>query len=183
LEQAAVANEAMHANSKAARPEAFATALLGRLDLDTGELEIVNAGHALPFLARDNEVTVLEVPADLPLGLFAGTAYRSTTVPLLPGDRLIIVTDGMLERTAATLDLGAHVRRTRELHPREATRALTDLVVSASGGTLADDAALLILDWHGDHGSPRQTVAGADSDVPEEVEPTGPPVAPSPCDT
>lgn len=178
-----MANEAMHANSKAARPEAFATALLGRLDLDTGELEIVNAGHALPFLARDNEVTVLEVPADLPLGLFAGTAYRSTTVPLLPGDRLIIVTDGMLERTAATLDLGAHVRRTRELHPREATRALTDLVVSASGGTLADDAALLILDWHGDHGSPRQTVAGADSDVPEEVEPTGPPVAPSPCDT
>jgi serine phosphatase RsbU (regulator of sigma subunit) len=174
LEQAAAANEAMYANSKWVEQEAFATALLGRLDLDSGELEIVNAGHALPFLARDNQVTPLEIPADLPLGMFAGAAYRSTTVPLLPRDRLIIVTDGMLERTAATLDLRAHVRRTRELHPREATRALTDLVLDASGGTLADDAALLMLDWHGDHGSPRQTVAGADRDVDKDGTSKGP---------
>ena len=44
----------------------------------------------------------------------------------------------------------------------EATRALADLVIDASGGVLADDAALLVLDWHGDHGEPRSTVDGAD---------------------
>jgi hypothetical protein len=69
----------------------------------------------------------------------------------------------MLERAAASLDLEVHVSRTRDLHPREATRELADLVLAASGGTLADDAALLVLDWHGDHGAPRTTVAGADT--------------------
>jgi serine phosphatase RsbU (regulator of sigma subunit) len=163
LEQAAATNEALLANGCGPEGERFATALLGRLNLRAGELDLVNAGHTAPYLARDGQVNALELPADLPLGLFAGSTYRSTTVPLVAGDRVVIVTDGMLERAAASLDLEAHVRQTRELHPREATRALADLVIEASGGVLADDAALLVLDWHGDHGSPRRTVAGADA--------------------
>jgi serine phosphatase RsbU (regulator of sigma subunit) len=163
LEQAATTNEALIANGCGPDGERFATALLGRLDLRTGELELVNAGHTAPYLARDGSVTLLDLPPDLPLGLFEDTAYRSTTVPLVAGDRLVIVTDGMLERAAASVDLEVHVRRTRDLHPREATRELADLVIAASGGTLADDAALLVLDWHGDHGLPRTTVAGADA--------------------
>jgi serine phosphatase RsbU (regulator of sigma subunit) len=174
LEQATVANEAIHEQTRAPEGEAFATAVLGRLDLDSGDLELVNAGHALPFLARDGQVTALELPVDLPLGMFAGTTYRSKTVSLLPGDRFLIVTDGMLERAAASLDLKFHVQQTRDLHPREATRALTDRVIEASGGTLADDAALLMLDWHGDHGTPRQTVAGADVRVGGDDSSKGP---------
>jgi serine phosphatase RsbU (regulator of sigma subunit) len=84
-------------------------------------------------------------------------------VPLLAGDRLVVVTDGMLERAASGVDLQAHITQTTGLHPREATRALADLVIEASDGVLADDAALLVLDWHGGHGSPRRTVAGADT--------------------
>lgn len=164
LEQAALTNEALLANGCGPDGERFATALLGRLDLPTGELELVNAGHTAPYLARNGGVSMLELPADLPLGLFEGSTYRSTTVPLHPGDRIVIVTDGMLERSAASVDLEVHIRRTRELHPREATRALADLVLEASGGELADDAALLVLDWNGDHGQPRHTVAGADAE-------------------
>ncbi|MDP9434166.1 MAG: serine/threonine-protein phosphatase [Actinomycetota bacterium] len=163
LEQAATTNTALLENGFGVEGEGFATALLGRLDLRTGHLDVVNAGHAAPYLARDGQVDALDLPADLPLGLFVESAYRSTTVPLLAGDRLVAVTDGMLERAAASLDLEAHIQHTRELHPREATRALADLVLEASGGVLADDAALLVLDWHGDHGTPRRTVAGADS--------------------
>ena len=37
--------------------------------------------------------------------MFPDTAYRSTDLVLEPGDRLVLVTDGMLERNAATLDL------------------------------------------------------------------------------
>jgi serine phosphatase RsbU (regulator of sigma subunit) len=163
LEQAATTNDALLANGCGSEGEQFATALLGRLDLRTGGLDLVNAGHTAPYLARDGQVTELELPADLPLGLFADTTYRSTTVPLAVNDRVVVVTDGMLERAAASLDLAVHIRRTRELHPREATRALADLVIAASGGVLADDAALLVLDWHGHHGRPRRTVAGADA--------------------
>ena len=129
----------------------------------SGALDLVNAGHTAPYLARGGAVTSVELPADLPLGLFPGSTYRSTTVPLAAGDRLVVVTDGMLERAAASLDLAGHVRQTHELHPREATRALADLVIEASDGILADDAALLVLDWHGGHGSARRTLAGADT--------------------
>ena len=166
LEQAAMANEALLANGCGSEGEGFATALLARLDLRVGELELVNAGHTAPYLARDGHVSLLELPVDFPLGLFEGSTYRSTAVPLHPGDRMIIVTDGMLERAAASVDLEVHVRRTRHLHPREATRELADLVLAASGGELADDAALLVLDWHGEHGVPRHTVAGADAGPP-----------------
>jgi serine phosphatase RsbU (regulator of sigma subunit) len=163
LELATTTNEALLANGSGPEGERFATALLGRLDLRTGTLELVNAGHAAPYLARDGQVRTLELPADLPLGLFGGTAYRSTLVPLVVGDRVVVVTDGMLERAAAGVDLATHIRHTGQLHPREATRALADLVIAASGGVLADDAALLVLDWHGHHGEPRRTVAGADA--------------------
>ena len=162
LEQAAATNDALLANGCGPEGERFATALLARLDLRTGELELVNAGHTAPYLARDGQVSLVELPADLPLGLFEGSTYRSTTVPLLPGDRVVIVTDGMLERSASALDLEGLVQQTRGLHPREATRALSDLVIEAGGGVLADDAALLVVDWHGEHGTPRSTVAGAD---------------------
>lgn len=166
LEQAAITNEALVANGCGPDGERFATALLGRLNLPTGELELVNAGHTAPYLARNGRVSMLELPVDLPLGLFEGSTYGSTTVPLLPGDRIVFVTDGMLERSAASVDLEVHVRRTRDLHPREATRELADLVIAASGGDLADDAALLVLDWHAHHGQPRRTVAGADTGPP-----------------
>lgn len=166
LEQAQRTNDALLENGCGSEGESFATALLGRLDLRTGELDLVNAGHTAPYLARDGRVRVLDLPADLPLGLFEGSTYRSTTVALAPGDRLVVVTDGMLERAAASLDLEAHVVGTCALHPREATRALADLVIDASGGVLADDAALLVLDWHGQHDRERATVAGADAGPP-----------------
>ena len=166
LEQAATTNEALVLDGGGTDGERFATALLGRLDLRTAELELVNAGHTAPYLSRDGQVRTLDLPADLPLGLFEGSTYRSTTVPLRTGDRIVVVTDGMLERAAAGVDLEVHIKRTAALHPREATRELSDLVLAASGGVLADDAALVVLDWHGSHGLPRRTVAGADVGPP-----------------
>jgi serine phosphatase RsbU (regulator of sigma subunit) len=162
-EQAAEANDAVLEHGAAASVEGYCTGLLARLDLTTGDLELVNAGHAPPYLLRDGAVTMVEVPPDLPFGLFAGTAYASTVLPLRAGDRLVLVTDGMLERNAEDLDLPALITATAHLHPREATRTLTDRVLEATGQALADDATLLILDWHADHGRGRSTHAGTPS--------------------
>lgn len=161
LEQAREANEALLARTTEGL-EGFATGLLGRLDLVTGVLALVNAGHAAPYLLRAGEVTVLDLPADVPLGMFSGTAYRSTDLQLVRGDRLVLVTDGMLERNATRLDLPDLIRQTADAHPREATRALADLVLEATGHALADDATLLIVDWHGHHGEERDTLSGSD---------------------
>ncbi len=143
--------------------EAFATGLLASLSLGDGVLTALNAGHVLPLLARDGEVGVLQLPADVPLGMLPGTRYRSTAVQLRPGDRLLLVTDGMLERNAAELDLTSHILDTRGEHPREAVRYLADAVVAVGGPVLPDDATLLVLDWHGGHTNPRRSRAGADA--------------------
>ncbi len=171
VEQATAANLALHAQVSSTGSEEFATGLLGRLDLCTGTLALVNAGHVPIYLCRAGRVRPISLPVDFPLGLFPDTVYRSTDLPLEPGDRLVLVTDGMLERNAATLDLIAEISHSQALHPREATRRLTDRVLQISGPTLSDDATMLVLDWYGGHGAGRATVAGAD---PRRASPAAP---------
>jgi serine phosphatase RsbU (regulator of sigma subunit) len=158
--QADSANEALleHPGSMG---EDFCTGLLARLDLASGILALVNAGHPLPYLVRDGSVRVIELPEQLPFGVLSSPGYTLTDLQLEPGDRVVLVTDGMLERNATTLDLSALLKMTRALHPRDATRALADMVLDAVGHELADDATLLVLDWNGDHGEERETTAGA----------------------
>jgi serine phosphatase RsbU (regulator of sigma subunit) len=160
--QATAANRAIFEHASVNRAETFATGMLGRLDLSTGTLAMINAGHVSPYLCRDGATAAVVLPVDVPLGMFADTVYQSTDIALQPGDRLVMVTDGMLERDAARVDLITQIARTRSLHPRETTRRLTDLVLALSGGALADDATLMVLDWHGGHGNGRRTTGGAE---------------------
>ncbi|HEX6485842.1 MAG TPA: PP2C family protein-serine/threonine phosphatase [Nocardioidaceae bacterium] len=162
LDQATATNAALADNAVDSGLDDFATGLIGRLDLRTGALELVNAGHVAPYLARDGIVRTVDLPADIPFGLFLETTYNSTLLALEPGDRVVIVTDGMLERNAAGIDLTAAIVETRALHPREAVRALADSVLRATGHDLRDDATIMLLDWHGHHDRERRTVSGAD---------------------
>lgn len=162
LEQARLTNQALAEHAVRSALEDFVTGLVGRLDLRTGSLELVNAGHVAPYLARGALVAPVELPANLPLGLFPETTYRSSRHTLEPGDRLVLVTDGMLERNAAGVDLQAALEDTSSLHPREAVRALADVILEATGHNLNDDATILCLDWHGGHDGDRSTKHGAD---------------------
>ena len=164
LQQAAETNTALADHATSRGLEDFVTGLLARVDLRVGTCEMVNAGHVAPYLARGTDVTALELPADLPLGLFADTDYRSTRVTLRHGDRLILVTDGMLEHSLGPADLLKTIADTRELHPRELVRALADNALEATGHQLSDDATILCLDWHGNHDQERSVVLGADPD-------------------
>ncbi|MEU8422114.1 PP2C family protein-serine/threonine phosphatase [Micromonospora sp. NPDC048835] len=161
-EQADVANTAIaeHANVRGS----YVTAVLGRLDLRTGVCALLNAGHVPPLLVRDGQTEPLRLPGNFPLGMFTEAGYLHEEITLRPGDRLVVVTDGMLERNAANLDLPAVLRSIGDLHPREAARALADAVLEVGGPTLADDATLLIVDWHGGHQEGRRSSAGADVD-------------------
>ncbi|MDC5697785.1 serine/threonine-protein phosphatase [Intrasporangium calvum] len=161
-EQAHTANLALFEHAAASGADRFVTGMLGRLDLSTGTLAMVNAGHVAPYLWRDGVAAAITLPVNLPLGLFADTTFEATEVALQAGDRLVMVTDGMLEREASNLDLMEAIVGTRHLHPREATRSLTEMVLRLCGQSLADDATILVVDWHGGHGTPRRTIAGAE---------------------
>ncbi len=164
LEQATETNTALAEQAATRGLDDFVTGLVARVDLRTGRIELVNAGHVAPYLARGAEVVALELPADLPFGLFPDTRYRSTPVTLRPGDRVVLVTDGMLERNVASVDLFEVIANTRGLHPREVVRALADSALDAAGHALSDDATVLCLDWHGNHDQERSVVSGADPD-------------------
>jgi serine phosphatase RsbU (regulator of sigma subunit) len=162
LEQAYATNAALAEHALGNRSDDFVTGLIGRLDLREGLLELVNAGHVDPYLMRGGTVSTVDLPADLPFGLFLETSYRSTVIDLQPGDRIVVVTDGMLERNAAGIDLSSAIHDTRDLHPREAVRRLADSVLRATGDDLKDDATAMVVDWHGGHKHQRRALAGAD---------------------
>ena len=157
-EQAARANTAILEH---ARADQFVTGQLLRVDLTTGTGAMINAGHPGPLRVRDGQVDDIELVADPPFGIVPGIDYRVQPVALLPGDRLVIVTDGILERNAATADVFGLLAATGDLHPREVVQEITRAVLRAVGGTLRDDATVLCLDWYGGGERDRQADAGA----------------------
>ncbi len=67
--------------------------------------------------------------ADRPFGLQAGGGYRVQALKLEVGDRLIFVTDGMLERDAERMNIAAILTAGLNMHPREAVQHLTQAVL------------------------------------------------------
>jgi phosphoserine phosphatase RsbU/P len=75
--------------------EKYATLVLARLRRD-GELEYVNCGHIPPLLVCNGEI-IRPSHGNVPVGLIADAKFESDRSQLRPGDRLILVTDGVTE--------------------------------------------------------------------------------------
>ena len=78
----------------------FATCLCARIYPD-GTLTVANAGHLGPY--RDGRE--LELPSSLPLGVIAGVEYEQVTYHLNQGDRLVFLSDGVVEAQSSTGEL------------------------------------------------------------------------------
>jgi serine phosphatase RsbU (regulator of sigma subunit) len=157
-EQARLANDAL---TEQAGESQFVTGLLVRIDLASATAAIVNAGHPPPLRLRAGQVEHVPLEADRPFGLQAGGGYRVQALSLEVGDRLMFVTDGMLERDAAGMNIAAILTASRNMHAREAVQHLNQAVLQASGGQLRDDATALCLDWHGGPPRDRDASSGA----------------------
>lgn len=78
----------------------FVTAWLGEIDLKTGVLSFVNAGHNPPLVKHGNgEFEYLKARSGLVLAGMDGIKYRRNEINLLPGDRVYLYTDGVTEAT------------------------------------------------------------------------------------
>src|SRR5438270_3412679 len=131
----------------------FVTGTVATVDVPSGQLRMVNAGHPQPWLARGDGVTELDLFADFPLGLFPGVDYRQQVVPLEPGDRVLLVSDGVVEATApdgqefGDRRLAQLIADTRGLMPTEVVRRITSAVLEYRQVPLRDDATVVCLDW------------------------------------
>lgn len=76
----------------------FVTLLVATLEVETGALAYVRAGHVPPYLrSADGSVVRLGGMGGPALGVAEEFPYRAAVAALAPGDRLLVVTDGMTE--------------------------------------------------------------------------------------
>jgi serine phosphatase RsbU (regulator of sigma subunit)/anti-sigma regulatory factor (Ser/Thr protein kinase) len=130
-------------------PGASATLLYILFDPDTGRTTLASAGHLPPILVSAEGVAdFIELPPGPPLGVSVNPPYDERTLDLEPPNRLLLYTDGVMERPGESLDDG--LERLRAVVPglEVAGPEACDNVLSAlvAAGDLRDDAALLVLD-------------------------------------
>jgi serine phosphatase RsbU (regulator of sigma subunit) len=136
--------------------ERHSSTVLMRIALATGEAEVVDAGSPRMLRSRRSEVETIKLDEQLPLGMFSDTRYRAQPVSLRPGDRLIILSDGVFAARSPSglaygqAPLGSALRSARLQDANETVRFLiTDLLAYHEGTDLADDAIAVCLDWYG----------------------------------
>lgn len=76
----------------------FVTAFICVLDVRSGEVQFVNAGHNCPFVQKQDGVfEMFRAKANLVFGLMEDVPYREQTLTLNPGDSIYLYTDGVTE--------------------------------------------------------------------------------------
>src|ERR1051326_7121129 len=136
------------------RDRMFVTLFLGFLDTRSGALAYVNAGHLGPLLMRaSGEIEGITGKPEMPLGVRAG-AYENRTVDLLPGDTVLVFSDGVVEAMNLAEEFYGAERLKTDLRaaaasaPEDIVRSVKRQVDAFTGeAPKADDVTILALRW------------------------------------
>jgi len=149
-ELAARMNQHHWAEGEEARRK-YVTAIFLRLYPETGELEVVNAGHNPGFLIAQGTEPLQFDASGTPLGLLPGMSYRSERLQIEPGTRLLFYTDGLTEVFKGDEEFGPE-RLLEEFTkcPEERADGILDALWAAigafsDGGSQCDDMTALVL--------------------------------------
>jgi sigma-B regulation protein RsbU (phosphoserine phosphatase) len=133
---------------ESALPSHFATLVLGRA-ARSGEVEICNAGHVPPLVARGGDIARIG-PSGIPIGMFCDARFSVTRLRLSPGDTVLLYTDGVNEARSVSgeeygidrlsgLLAGTSTHKTPDL----IAACLRDLETFRSGARQEDDLTLM----------------------------------------
>jgi hypothetical protein len=133
----------------------FVTALLTELELSTGHLRWICAGHPSPLRLRGTATHELNGPRSLPLGL-NGKPPAVGAEPLEPGDRIVLYTDGVIEARMPDGEqfglrrFADHLGRAQlsKEPPPETLRRLGETFTGA-GVQVRDDVTVMVVSWPG----------------------------------
>ncbi|WP_433854561.1 PP2C family protein-serine/threonine phosphatase [Streptomyces kronopolitis] len=154
-DQAALADQALYAQYRGA---AYVSTLLLRFDLATGHVQAVDAGSPQLWRMRGRAVERIALDPQMPLGMFEETHYKAQEFDVRPGDRLLVVSDGVYAARSPQGEAYAERALARALHaggllpaaavPRAVLRDLADFRAAES----TDDTLVLCIDWFGTPG-------------------------------
>lgn len=149
VDQVALADQALFAHFGGSQ---YVSGLFMELHVPSGRLGIVGTGAAQLWMVRRGELTEIALDAQLALGMFEETHYDEHWLMLEPGDRLIVVSDGVGAERAGKAGLAVEttLRDARLLDADEAVRhVMRSLATHHKSEPLDDDAVALCLDWTG----------------------------------
>ncbi|MFF4485556.1 SpoIIE family protein phosphatase [Streptomyces sp. NPDC001544] len=125
-------------------PDVTATVCLVLVDPDSGRVRVANAGHIPPLVVRDGNRAEYVRAAGPLLGLGLERP-PATELVLRPADRLLMVTDGLIETRGTDLAVSlAHLRKAAAGAPA-GVGALCDTLLDCFGHDREDDIAMLAL--------------------------------------
>jgi serine phosphatase RsbU (regulator of sigma subunit) len=132
-------------------PHAEMSAVVALWDLASRRLSVTNCGHVRPIVIRaDREPLRLRAPKGRGLGGRSSPKPTEQTIFLKPGDRLVMVSDGVVGDDEGKAGLGIDGLIEAALRSERATaadtvRKLQTAVLEASDGDLNDDATMTCL--------------------------------------
>ncbi|MFZ3554514.1 PP2C family protein-serine/threonine phosphatase [Streptomyces sp. BH055] len=151
-DQAALADQALYAQH---RGEQYVSTLLLSFELATGRVRVVDAGSPQLWRQRGKVVEQIPFEAQLPLGMFEETDYVAQEFSVLPGDRLLFVSDGVYGGLSWSGEaygekmLARAIQSARLLPASAVPRAILQELAAHLDTDADDDALVVCLDWFG----------------------------------
>ncbi|TDC54487.1 serine/threonine-protein phosphatase [Actinomadura sp. KC345] len=149
--QAGLADQTLFARH---RGDLQVSTLLLDFELATGRVRVVDAGSPRILGMRGGAITGIGFDAQMPLGMFGDTRYVTEEFAVEPGDRLVVVSDGVHAALSPSGEpygdsaLTRALRATRMQEPPEAVRTMIRHFVAYHEETEpADDAVIVCVDW------------------------------------
>lgn len=134
----------------------YFTLVFAEVALDTGRVRLVQAGHPHPVVQRSCGRLELVGCGGVPVGLIDGAGFDETEFTLAPGDRLLIVSDGITECEAPggimleEEGLRGILRRNAGLAGPEFLEAMTwELASFADTEDFGDDVSAVLFEYGG----------------------------------
>jgi serine phosphatase RsbU (regulator of sigma subunit) len=119
------------------------TVICGLYDPAGRSLRWARAGHLPPILARGGAAETLSLPPGLLLGADPEASYAEAVTELEPGDRLLLFTDGLIERRDQPIDDALDALLGVACHPAADIGSYADYVVAETASNTDDDACLV----------------------------------------
>ena len=135
-------------------PLMFVTAFVGILDLKSGKIEYVNAGHCQPLKQTKKEYKYIDVIKNMVIGVKSGYEYKVGEITLKANERLFLYTDGVTEaKTEENKFFGAE-RLLKTLNQKELSLPQTleyvhkDIQKFVKDAPQSDDITMLIVEFY-----------------------------------